>query len=104
MPSAPSTVRASGRVVEQVGFVESVTRPGHGVAPRFTAELATAEPAPGQISSTGRRLRLVWIGQRVVPGILPGRRLRIRGFVSDQDGMSTVYNPRFDLLPKVLRD
>lgn len=96
--------RPHGAVREQVGFVESVTHPGQGTGPRFIAELSTVEPAPGATSRVGQRIRLVWIGQRVVPGIVPGCRLRIRGFMSDQDGTTTVYNPRFDLLPKVIRD
>lgn len=100
----PISVPPHGAVAEHTGIVESVTHPGLGPAPRFTAELVAREPRPGQTAQDERRLRLVWIGQREVPGIVPGSRLRIRGFVSEQNGAPTVYNPRFDLLPKVIRD
>jgi len=43
-------------------------------------------------------VRLTWIGRRAIPGVECGRTLRVHGRVSCQDGMRTMYNPRYELL------
>lgn len=62
------------------------------------------EPRPGQTTVGAERIRLVWIGQRAVPGVTAGCRLHIRGFLSVHDDVPTVFNPRYDLVPKDTRD
>ncbi len=42
---------------------------------------------------------LVWLGRRQIPGIDPGRTIRIWGRVSCHEGRRLVYNPRYELLP-----
>lgn len=42
---------------------------------------------------------LVWLGRRRVPGLEPGRSLRVHGRVTDRDGQRVIYNPRYELLP-----
>jgi hypothetical protein len=42
-------------------------------------------------------LRLVWLGRRQIPGIDPGRALRVEGRVIDEHGHHTMYNPRYEL-------
>jgi hypothetical protein len=42
---------------------------------------------------------LVWLGRRRVPGLEPGRSLRVHGTVTDRDGVRVIYNPRYELLP-----
>lgn len=87
---------------EFTGTVTSVTYPG--AAARFSADLALHGPGPGQTQPAGTRIRLVWIGQRTVTGITAGRRLYVRGFLSRRDsrhdGIPTMYNPRYELLPE----
>lgn len=65
---------------------------------RFTADLVTEPAGPGELAAGGERLRLVWIGQRAVPGIEAGRWLHVEGFRADHDGVPTVFNPRYRLL------
>jgi hypothetical protein len=76
--------------VELFGVLRSVTlRPRRGVQ-ALEAEL---------FDGTGAVL-LVWLGQRRIAGIEPGRRLRAAGFVSRCSGRPVVYNPRYELAAK----
>ena len=43
---------------------------------------------------------LVWLGRRRIAGIEPGRRALVEGLVCDVDGRRTIFNPRYELLPK----
>ncbi len=43
-------------------------------------------------------LDLVWLGQRRIPGIEPGRRVLARGRVGEHDGRLAIYNPWYELL------
>ena len=72
------------------GVLRTVTlRPRQGV-PALEAELYDG-------SGT---LRLVWLGRREISGIDPGRRVRVEGLVCVMDGRRTMFNPRYDLLPR----
>ncbi|QGQ19511.1 DNA-binding protein [Cellulomonas sp. JZ18] len=72
------------------GVLRSVTlRPREGV-PALEAELYDG-------SGT---LDLVWLGQRQIAGIEPGRRLRVDGLVCRVDGRRTLFNPRYELRPR----
>ncbi len=93
-----------GAVVRRDGMVDNVRRPGRDGPARFAADLVTEPAGPGRVSSSGERIRLVWIGQRSVPGIEPGRWLHVEGFQADHDGVPTVFNPRYELLAGVHRD
>lgn len=71
------------------GTLRSVTlRPRAGV-PALEAEL---------YDGTGS-LYVVWLGRRHIAGIEPGRRLRIEGMVTENDGQRAVFNPRYELVP-----
>ena len=39
---------------------------------------------------------LVWMGRRRIPGIEPGRTLRVRGRLAVRDGRKVIYNPYYD--------
>ena len=78
------------RRAEVFGVLRSVIlRPRQNV-PALEAEL---------YDGTGS-VRLVWLGQRTIAGIEPGRRARLTGFVSHCDGRPTMYNPRSELAPR----
>lgn len=79
-------------------MVAAVRLTGADGSARFAVDLMTKAPRPGRVSTEGERLRLVWIGQRQIPGIVAGRWLRIVGFRSDHEGIPTVFNPRYELL------
>jgi hypothetical protein len=40
---------------------------------------------------------LVWLGQRRIAGIEPGRSLIVRGRVAVRDGQKVIYNPYYEL-------
>ncbi|WP_375432840.1 OB-fold nucleic acid binding domain-containing protein [uncultured Friedmanniella sp.] len=41
---------------------------------------------------------LLWLGRRQIPGIDPGRTLKVWGRISCHEGKRLVYNPRYELL------
>ncbi len=45
-------------------------------------------------------LDLVWLGRREIAGIEPGRRMRVSGFVCKAHGRPTMFNPRYELMPR----
>lgn len=75
---------------EVFGVLRSVTmRPRHRV-PALEAEL---------FDGTGS-IQVVWLGQRRIAGVEPGRRVRLSGFVCERDGRLTMFNPRYELAPR----
>ena len=84
--------------VERVGVVATVAVPAAGADAVFRAELAEALPEPGQESAEDTVV-LLWHGRRRVPQVLPGQWLRVRGTLTTADGVPTVHNPAYDLVP-----
>jgi RecG-like helicase len=41
---------------------------------------------------------LVWLGRRQIPGIDPGRTIKVWGRISCHEGRRLLYNPRYELL------
>lgn len=73
------------------GTLRSVTlRPRAGV-PALEAELFDGS---GSVA-------LIWLGRRHIAGIEPGRRVRVSGMVTDSDGHQAIFNPRYELVPRV---
>ena len=82
------------------GYVESVTLVPADSAPRFTAvradlQGAYRDPAAAQ---TRQRVRLIWIGQRRIPGIVAGTQVAFEGMVSSVGGQPTIFNPRYEII------
>ncbi|HEX2248121.1 MAG TPA: hypothetical protein VHH13_11295, partial [Arthrobacter sp.] len=80
---------------------ESITILPVGQAPSFSAILTSAGPGV-RATEAGEhrrpaRIRLVWLGQRRVPGVDAGIRLGFEGTVFDVDGLPTMYNPRYEI-------
>jgi len=74
--------------VQLTGTVSTVTitpRAGH---PALEVELRDGS---GTVS-------LVWLGRRQIPGIDPGRTLKIWGRISCHEGKRLIYNPRYELM------
>jgi hypothetical protein len=91
-------VRAEGAVpiqncedrqrVQLTGTVSTVTitpRAGH---PALEVELRDGSGA----------VTLVWLGRRQIPGIDPGRTLKVWGRISCHEGNRLIYNPRYELM------
>ncbi|GEO91823.1 hypothetical protein [Kocuria flava] len=91
--------RARRRRVMASGLVQEVTVPPASGAQNYTA-LLVPECAPGEGPGRARPLRLVWQGQRQVPGVGAGTRLRCVGVVSFRDGRPTIFNPRYEIIAK----
>ncbi|MCW1249128.1 hypothetical protein ODZ83_02800 [Acaricomes phytoseiuli] len=91
---------ARGRVLCR-GYVESITFQPVNAPPEFSAILSEASDADSEAPAhrAGKlRLRLVWLGQRAVPGIATGTTLRFQGMLLQRDGLPTVFNPRYEII------
>lgn len=92
------SVRASGAVpiktcedrqlVQLTGTVNNVT-----ITPRAGHLALEVELRDGSGAVT-----LVWLGRRDIPGIDPGRTIKISGRISCHEGRRVIYNPRYELL------
>jgi hypothetical protein len=40
---------------------------------------------------------LIWLGRRRIPGIEPGRTMRVRGRMALRDGRKVLYNPYYEI-------
>ena len=40
---------------------------------------------------------LIWVGRRRIPGIEPGRLIKVRGRLAVRNGRKVVYNPYYEL-------
>nr|WP_245356731.1 hypothetical protein [Paeniglutamicibacter kerguelensis] len=81
------------------GFVESITILPAQQAPMFAVSVVDRPAPPGGRRAAVPHLRLIFVGQRRVPGIWAGTRLRYEGMVAPIDGVPTIYNPRYEILP-----
>lgn len=71
------------------GQLRTVTLRPRGGVPALEAELYDGSAV----------LTVIWLGRRQIVGIEPGRSLRVRGRIGVLDGIRTMYNPRYELLP-----
>lgn len=76
-----------GACATVTGRVRSVVYTPTEHLPTLTAELFDGSGA----------LELVWLGQRRIAGIEPGRRLVARGRVGVHEGRLAIYNPWYEL-------
>ncbi len=44
-------------------------------------------------------IELVWLGRRSIPGIEPGRTIKVKGRVAMHDGRKCIFNPDYELRP-----
>ena len=40
---------------------------------------------------------MIWLGRRRIPGIEPGRTMRVRGRMAVRDGRKVLYNPYYEI-------
>ncbi|NLH69767.1 MAG: OB-fold nucleic acid binding domain-containing protein [Brooklawnia sp.] len=43
-------------------------------------------------------LKLIWMGRRVIPGIIPGVKMRVEGRITLHEGSPTIFNPAYELV------
>ena len=88
-----------GRITHR-GYVESITILPPAQAPAFTVTVVDHPAPPGGRRSAVPHLRLVFVGQRRVPGLMAGSRISYQGMVAPLDSVPTVFNPRYEILPE----
>ncbi|RKQ36284.1 hypothetical protein [Kocuria tytonis] len=76
------------------GVVVEVTIAPVTAPPHFRALLKV----PRGEGSVPCALELLWHGQRTVPGVSAGTRLRCLAVVCHPDGVPTMYNPRYEII------
>ena len=96
-PAVWGTLPERGRV-DLRGYVASVTYPASRDAPVFTATLAPDVAPRGGRRTPVERVRLVWVGQRAVPGVEAGSWLRCRGMLTRDGAAAVLYDPRYEIL------
>ncbi|WP_394159568.1 hypothetical protein [Galactobacter valiniphilus] len=84
--------------VQLRGYVAAVTYPSSLQAPVFSAVLAPDLAPPGGRKRPVERVKLVWLGQRRVPGIGAGGWLRCRGMLLTEGGKRVMYDPSYEIL------
>jgi len=77
----------TGESVTVLGRIRSVE-----LCPATAAATLQAELFDGTDEGT-----LVWLGRRRIPGIEPGRTLKVSGRIGDRDGQKVLYNPYYEL-------
>ncbi|MHA7208218.1 hypothetical protein ACX80K_04000 [Arthrobacter sp. MDT1-65] len=95
-PTGPASAAAAS--LPQRGRIKA-----HGVIARLTIAPATAPPSFAALAridwnGASEDVRLIWMGQRRVPGIEAGVALRFEGMLSRVEGTPTVYNPRYEII------
>ena len=80
-----------GETVTVRGMVRTVTMRPRSNVPALEIELYDGS---GSVS-------VVWLGRRRIPGIDPGRTLIVKGRLTCNTENPTIYNPRYELKPKV---
>lgn len=80
-----------GQVVRVCGTIRSVSLCPQSTSPNLEVEL---------YDGTGH-VTLVWMGRRLIPGIHVGRTLVAQGRLTCPDGQPRIYNPEYELKPKV---
>ena len=86
----PVTDAVDRRRASVFGVLRSVTLRSRQTVPALEAEL---------FDGTGA-VHVVWLGQRRIQGIDPGRRIRLEGLVCEMEGRRTMFNPRYELAPR----
>lgn len=77
-------------VAEICGVLRSLTLPPRTTAPALIGELYDGSGA----------INVIWLGRRAIGGIEPGTPVRVRGRVCIRQGVPTIFNPTYEILPK----
>ncbi len=94
-----SAVRLGGTPIVELEMRRPATACGtlRSVTLRPRAGVPALEAALYDGSGT---LTLIWLGRRQIAGVEPGRRIRVHGMVTESEGESAVFNPRYELLAR----
>ena len=59
--------------------------------------VGSSESLVAELDDGSGRIRLVWMGQRQIAGIEPGRPVTVEGVLGEHRGRKTMFNPRYQL-------
>jgi hypothetical protein len=59
--------------------------------------VGSSDSLVAELDDGSGRIRLVWMGQRQITGIEPGRPLTVEGVLGLHRGRKTMFNPRYQL-------
>lgn len=79
---------ACGQEVTMLGRLRSV---------EFCPEDDSSAQLQAELYDGTEGVTLVWMGRRRIPGIEPGRTMRVRGRISIRDGRKVLYNPYYEI-------
>ncbi|GAA2873864.1 OB-fold nucleic acid binding domain-containing protein [Pseudonocardia halophobica] len=79
---------ACGQEVTMLGRLRSV---------EFCPEDDSSAQLQAELYDGTEGVTLVWMGRRRIPGIEPGRTMRVRGRISVRDGRKVLYNPYYEI-------
>lgn len=85
----PCEALEPGDFAQVVGRLRAVVYTPSETVPTLEAELFDGTDS----------IELVWLGQRRIAGLEPGRRIVARGRVGEHNGRKAIYNPWYELLP-----
>ena len=94
-----------GRVIEDKGPGLVLLIPAVDRMVRVTLRTITLRPRGGvpaleaELFDGSGVLTVIWLGRRRIAGIAPGRSMRVTGRIGRLQGVRTMYNPRYELLP-----
>lgn len=72
----------------------------HGTLSDVRTTLCDGTPSlRAQLGDGSGTVTVIWLGRKEIPGIAPGRSVRIIGRVSCRQDRRVVYNPRYELTP-----
>mgnify|MGYP003777284535 CR=1 FL=1 len=78
---------ASGQAVTMMGRLRTVEFRSHEAEAALEAELFDGTDG----------VTLIWLGRRRIPGIEPGKTMRVRGRLAVRDGRKVLYNPYYEI-------
>ncbi len=89
---------------ESVGAGEETTEDDANVFPQYRVHTRRPKtPAPLYPNHPplvqGAQVRLIWQGQKDVPGIIAGTYIRCSGMLTLSPGSPRIYNPRYEIVP-----
>ncbi|WP_313814226.1 hypothetical protein [Glutamicibacter sp.] len=85
--------------IEHVGYIQSVSYSAPGAPPMLSADVVDKSSSMRVVRGTVPHIRLRFMGQKSVPGIRPGVKIKYSGMVAPVDQIPTIYNPRYVIVP-----
>ena len=73
------------------------SRSSVGSAAWSTARRTPRRTLEAELFDGTEGVTLIWLGRRRIPGIEPGRTMRVRGRIALREGRKVLYNPYYEI-------